>query len=139
MKKILVSLIIISTFISCVTPSHSFLANKHQVENKEIKIISESKPNFTYSPFFHAKSLLEFSEYYLTEENKDSVNQMYQKMVDGNIKKKNNCLFYDVIYTISSDTIKQRVYFIETRDYQVTHDNDILNRMFVKIEEYLKK
>lgn len=138
MKKIIILFIAIFTITSCVTPSQLFLAKKHNVENKDIKIIWESNARSDYSPFFHAKTLLEFSEYYLTNENKDSIVNSYKKISNRSFIKKNNCLSYDVIYSLHHDTIKQNVYFIETRDVQVIHDNDIINRMFKKIEYNLK-
>lgn len=138
MKKIIILFIAIFTITSCITPSQLFLAKKHNVENKDIKIIWESNARSDYSPFFHAKTLLEFSEYYLTNENKDSIVNSYKKISNRSFIKKNNCLSYDVIYSLHHDTIKQNVYFIETRDVQVIHDNDIINRMFKKIEYNLK-
>jgi hypothetical protein len=138
MRKILILFIAMFTITSCVTPSQLFLAKKHNVENKDIKIICESKAKSDYSPFFHTKTLLEFSEYYLTNENKDSIVNSYKKISNRSFIKKNNCLSYDVIYSLHHDTIKQNVYFIETRDVQVIHDNDIINRMFKKIEDNLK-
>jgi hypothetical protein len=138
MKKILILFITILSITSCVTPSQLFLAKKHHVNNKDVKIIWESRAKSDYSPFFHTKTLLEFSEYYLTNENKDSIISAYEKIRDEKYVKKNNCLTYDVIYSLNHDTINQKVYFIETRDVQVTHDNDIINRMFKKIEENIK-
>lgn len=138
MKKLLILFITILTITSCVTPSQTFLAKKHNVDNREIKIIWESKAKSEYSPFFHAKTLMEFTEYYLTPENKDSIVSSYKKIRDEKYIKKSNCLAYDVIYSLNHDTIKQKVYFIETRDLQVIHDNDIISRMFKQIEKNVK-
>jgi hypothetical protein len=44
-----------------VTPSQSFLANKHCVTQKEITMLQEKRIVKPYSPYFDLKKLVEFT------------------------------------------------------------------------------
>lgn len=132
--KHLVSLILtLIIFGSCVTPSKTFLANKHGVNTKEISIIKEGKSKFDYSPFFELRTLTDYTDWYITNQNFDSVARAYRE-IKQNTNKKTNCLAYEVSYKLNKDTFYQKIYLIETKNYQITHDNDIINRMSSEIE-----
>lgn len=127
MKQFIALILTLIICVSCVTPSHTFLANKHCVDNREITMIQETKSVSPYSPYFELKELVEFTSKDITNENYDSLKCVYSDL--QNCENKSNCVAYDVLYTYANDTIKQRVYFINNHTLRVTHDNDIIIKM----------
>ena len=127
MKQYIALILTLMMCVSCVTPSHSFLANKHCVDDREIRMIQETRTVSPYSPYFELKKLVEFTSKDITIENYDSLRCVYDdlQMSDN----KSNCTAYDVLYMFNNDTIKQRVYFINNRTVRVTHDNDVIIKM----------
>ncbi len=138
MKQVIVLILTLLVCISCATPSQRFLARKHRTNDSEIKVIWEGKPKFTYSPFLDMKNVMDFSELYINETNYDSILNVYNTLKLDNIKK-TNCISFDVVYKHKNDTLKQKLFFIETRNYQITHDNDIINKMSNIIENNLSR
>jgi hypothetical protein len=127
MKQFIALILTLIICVSCVTPSHTFLANKHCVDDREITMIQETKSVSPYSPYFELKELVEFTSKDITNENYDSLKCVYSDL--QKCENKSNCVAYDVLYIYANDTIKQRVYFINNRTLRVTHDNDIIIKM----------
>jgi uncharacterized protein YcfL len=127
MKQYIALILTLIMMVSCVTPSQTFLANKHSANGKEIKMIQEKKSVSPYSPYFELKNLVEFTSKGITDENYDSLRCVYDDL--QNRENKSNCVAYDVLYSYNNDTITQRVYFINNRTVRVTHDNDVIIKM----------
>lgn len=138
MKQIIALILTLLVCVSCVTTSQQFLARKHKTDDSEIKVIWEGKPKYTYSPFMDMKDVMDFTELYIDETNYDSLLNVYNSLKVDSIKKINS-IAYDVIYKYNNDTLKQKIYFIETRNYQITHDNDIIDKMINIIENNLSR
>lgn len=138
MKQVITLILSLLIFASCVSPSQTFLARKHNLDESEIKMIWEGNLKYAYSPFLEMKNIVDFTELYMTSENCDSIAFIYNSLLSVN-PKKTNCITYDVVYHIQGDTINQRVYFIESKNYHITHDNDIINQMKKIIETNLSK
>lgn len=138
MKQIIALILTLLVCVSCVTPSQQFLARKHRTNDSEIKVIWESKPKYAYSPFLDMKNVMDFSELYVNKNNLDSIYNAYNTLKLDSTKKY-NCITYDVVYKHNNDTLKQRIFFIETRNYHITHDNDIIDRMTFIIENNLSR
>ena len=138
MKQIITLILTLLLCVSCVTPSQQFLARKHRTNDSEIKVIWESKPKFSYSPFIDMKNVMDFTELYVDETNYDSLITVYNLLKLDNTKKFNS-ISYDVVYKHNNDTLKQKIYFIETKNYQIKHDNDIINKMMDIIENNLSR
>lgn len=128
MKHIIALILTLSICVSCVTPSQSFLANKHCVSHKEITMLQETRIVKPYSPYFDLKKLVDFTNKGgITIENYDSIQYIFNSIQkDG---KRPNCIAYDVLYEFENDTLSQRVFIIDGRTVKVTHDNDIITRM----------
>ena len=133
MKQFIALILTLSVCVSCVTPSHTFLAKKHDVNDREIKMIQESECVSTYSPYFDLKDLVNVTSKGITEENYDSIKCVYnnlQKITPEKI----NCMACDVLYKFKNDTIKQRIYFLNNSSFNVIHDKDII----IKMERQIK-
>ena len=132
MKQFIALILTLSICVSCATHSQTFLANKHKVNDDEITMIQETKIVSPYSPYFELKKLVEFTNKGITNENYDSLKCVYEKL--QNCGKQTNCMAYDVLYAYKNDTLSQRVYFINNKSYNITHDNDIIIKMNRKIK-----
>ena len=133
----IIALIMILLCISCATTQrHDFLARKHKITNNDIKIIWESKPQLTYSPFFDLKVLNEKCGKGITMENYDSLQYAYLQ-TKNETSVKPNCFAYDVRYKINDDTINRKIYFIEERLVHIIHDEDIIHHFSEDIERNL--
>lgn len=128
MKQLIALFLTLFICVSCVTPSHSFLAKKHNVSESGINMIQSTRAVSPYSPYFELKEFMEFTNKGITTENYDSVKCVYDELLKvRNLK--SNCVAYDVLYELDTDTLKQRVYFIDGRYYDIRHDNDIIDKM----------
>jgi hypothetical protein len=127
MKHIIALILTLIICVSCITPSQTFLANKHCVNDWEITMIQEKKTVAPYSPYFELKKLVDLTNKGITIDNYDSIQYVYSNIQKN--ENKSNCIAYDVIYEIDSDTLSQRVFFIDGHSNKVTHDNDIIIRM----------
>lgn len=137
-KQIIAFLFTLFMVVSCVTPSQSFLAKKHKVYDRNVMVIEETKVVSPYSPYFETKELMEFTKNSITKENYDSIVNVFNNL-KNNCNKKSNCIAYDVKYAFNEDTIQQRVYFIGQRLISVTHDNEIIEKMMLRITINLLK
>jgi hypothetical protein len=90
-------------------------------------MIQEKKTVAPYSPYFELKKLVDLTNKGITIDNYDSIQYVYSNIQKN--ENKSNCIAYDVIYEIDSDTLSQRVFFIDGHSNKVTHDNDIIIRM----------
>lgn len=136
MKQFIALILTLCICVSCVTPSHTFLAYKHGVSDNEIIVIQETKTVSPYSTYFEWKELVEFTSKGVTNENYDSLECVYFNLQNSqNVK--SNCNAYDVLYKLENDTLKQRVFFINDRFYRITHDNDIIIRMRKQVRKNL--
>ena len=133
MKKIIALIFTLFILVSCVTPSHSFLAKKHNVGDKNVNVLQETKLVSSYSPYFELVELMEFTKKGITIENYDSIACVYNDLIN-NIEKKANCIAYDVTYSLDNDTLQQRVYFIDMPTIKITHDKEIIDKMLFKVK-----
>jgi hypothetical protein len=136
MKKIIALILTICICVSCVTPSQTFLATKHNVEDYKINMLQEVKVSNSYSPYFELLELVEFTNKGINSENYDSIQLVYKNLREKNYVK-SNCIAYDVQYKLNNDTIHQRVFFINKRHLEVTHDNDVIRKMHFLIKRNL--
>ena len=138
MKQIIALIFTLFILVGCVAPSHSFLVKKHNVCDNNVNVIEETKLVSSYSPYFELIDLMEFTKKGITVENYDSIVYVYNNLTK-NIEKKANCIACDVIYLLDNDTIQQRIYFIDKRTIKVTHDNEILEKMLLRVKTNLKR
>ena len=127
LKQTIYFLIIICTLFSCATPSQIFLANKHEVNKQDIKVLIEEPGKITYSPIFDLESMY-YSSKTLNKNNYDSIFNKYQNIASFGTYK-SNCVSYNVKYQLNGDTLSQCIYFIKKPSFTITHDNDVIETM----------